>query len=53
MQEKHGYNVKITDPEGSFTVGYWFTTKSNAVQEAKRQYPGHKSYKAERAEGIL
>ena len=44
---ERAYNVQISDPgQGSFTVGYWYGTKAKAVQEAKRQYPGHKSYKA-------
>jgi len=42
------YNVRISDKDqGDFTVGYWVVgTKSEAIQEAKRQYPGHGKYKA-------
>lgn len=48
MDKAKAYNVTISDPgQGSFTVGYWVVEKkSEAVANAKRQYPGHKKYMA-------
>jgi hypothetical protein len=47
MEDK-AYNVRITDKDqGSFTIGYWVVNKkSEAIREAKRQYPGHDKYEA-------
>ena len=40
MSTPKSYNVKITDKEGSFTIGYWFVEKKSiAVREAKLAYP--------------
>lgn len=48
MKHKNtAWDVKITDKnEGSFTIGYWVGSKSEAKSEAKFQYPNHDKYEA-------
>jgi hypothetical protein len=50
MEQEKAYNVTIYDKgKGDFTIGYWYGTKTHAITEAKKQYPGHDRYTAVQA----
>jgi len=45
MEKLNSWDVEISDKaQGSFTVGYWYGTRREAISGAKAQYPGHDKY---------